>query len=300
MFFIALGDSPAGSRPPRAGQGRLVRVNGETESAGALARHVEMVWLTPAMDGLFIGPASERRRFLDRLVLCFDAGHGTTSGRFERAMRQRNRLLADGDREGALFEGLEIQLAQTGVAIAAARLTTAAALDGMAARRRARDPASPFPWFSLALSGTLEAELAISSATEVEDRYRARLAGMRERDRSAGRTLEGPHRSDVEVTHGPKSMPARLCSTGEQKALLMGLVLAHAGLIAERGEQTAPILLLDEIAAHFDDQRRSALFAEILALKAQAWLTGTDARVFLPLAGKALFAAVEGGRIAAL
>ena len=170
----------------------------------------------------------------------------------------------------------------------------------MAARRRARDPASPFPWFALELAGTLESELATTSAIEVEDRYRDRLVRMRDRDRGAGRTLEGPHRSDLEVTHGPKSMPARLCSTGEQKALLMGLVLAHAGLIAERGEQTAPILLLDEIAAHFDLARRAALFAEILDLKAQAWMTGTDAEAFRPLAGRALFAHVEGGRIVAL
>ena len=278
---------------------RVVRIEGETVSANALAEHVEMVWLTPAMDGLFTGPASERRRFLDRLVLCFDHGHAATSARFERAMRQRNRLLADGERDGALFNGLEIQLAETGVAIAAARMTAVAALAAMANERRARDPSSPFPWFGLVLSGTLEAELADLSATDVEDRYRERLARARDRDRGAGRTLEGPHRSDLEVTHGPKSMPARLCSTGEQKALLMGLVLAHAGLIAERGEQTAPILLLDEIAAHFDDQRRAALFAEIVALKAQAWMTGTEPAAFAALAGRALFARVEGGRIVA-
>ena len=269
--------TPAATSGRPARSGRLVRIDGEPETTGALARYVEIVWLTPAMDGLFTGPASDRRRFLDRLVLCFDAGQGPTSSRFDRAMRQRNRLLSDGVRDDALFGGLETQLAETGVAIAAARMTAVAALGGMVAARRLRDPGSPFPWFSLALRGTLENELASLSAVEVEDRYRERLAGARERDRAAGRMLEGPHRSDVEVMHGPKSMPARLCSTGEQKALLMGLVLAHAGLIAERGEQSAPILLLDEIAAHFDDARRAALFAEIVALKAQAWMTGTDA-----------------------
>ena len=279
---------------------RTVRIDGETESVAALARHVEMVWLTPAMDGLFTGPAAERRRFLDRLVLCFDAGHAPRSARFERAMRQRNRLLEDNTREDALLTGLEIQLAETGVAIAAARMTAVAALTAMSDQRRLRDPTSPFPWFALALHGTLEAELASTSAIDVEDRYRERLARARDRDRGAGRTLEGPHRSDLEVTHGPKAMPARLCSTGEQKALLMGLVLAHAGLIAERAEHAAPILLLDEIAAHFDDQRRAALFAEIIALKAQAWMTGTDKTAFSALAGKALFAHVEAGRIVAL
>ena len=156
---------------------------------------------------------------------------------------------------------------------------------------------SLFPWFTLALEGTLEAELQNSPAVDVEDRYRDRLGQGRERDRAAGRTLEGPHRSDLLVTHGPKSMPARLSSTGEQKALLMGLVLAHAGLIAERREGAPPILLLDEIAAHFDAGRRAALFEEILSLGAQAWMTGTDRQAFSALAGKASFARVEEGQI---
>ena len=297
----------ADARGDTARLGRIVRIDGQEASAGALAEYVDMVWLTPAMDGLFTGPASERRRFLDRLVLCFDKAHGATSARYERAMRQRNRLLEDGVRDARLFDGLEIQIAETGVAIAAARLSAVAALTAMAERRLVRDPASPFPWFLLDLEGTLETGLATAPAVDVEDRFRERLAQSRERDRGAGRMLEGPHRSDLLVTHGPKSMPARLSSTGEQKALLMGLVLAHAALIAERNGSgpgrdresggAAPILLLDEVAAHFDDTRRAALFEEILALGAQAWMTGTDARAFAPLAGRARFALVADGRI---
>jgi DNA replication and repair protein RecF len=290
-------DVGTGQRADASGrQGRIVRIDGEDASPGALAGHVDIVWLTPAMDGLFMGPASERRRFLDRLVLCFDASHAATSARYERAMRQRNRLLEDGARDGALFDGLEIQIAETGAAIAAARLSAVAALSAMSHARRSRDAASPFPWFGLALEGTLEQELERRPAVEVEDRYRERLARDRERDRMAGRMLEGPHRSDLVVAHGPKDMPARLSSTGEQKALLMGLVLAHAALIAERGDRGAPILLLDEVAAHFDETRRAAMFDEILALGAQAWMTGAEPTAFAGLTGRARFAHVADGR----
>ncbi len=285
-----------GARGENARAGRIVRINGETVGPAALAEHIDMVWLTPAMDGLFTGPAAERRAFLDRLVLCFDAGHAPRSARFERAMRQRNRLLEEGG-DRVLLDSLEMQMAEAGIAIAAARLEAVAALQAIGETRRARDPHSPFPWFALSLVGVLESDLASFAAVDAEDRYRSRLAAARERDRGAGRTLEGPHRSDLAVTHGPKSMPARLCSTGEQKALLMGLVLAHAALIAERREGAPPILLLDEIAAHFDAARRAALFDEILALGAQAWMTGTDTSAFSALAGKALFARVEQGLI---
>lgn len=279
---------------PRAG--RIVRIDGETVGAAALADHVDMVWLTPAMDGLFTGPGAERRAFLDRLVLCFDAGHAPRSARFERAMRQRNRLLEEGGNP-VLLDSLEMQMAEAGAAIAAARLEAVSALQSTSETRRARDASSAFPWYTLVLEGTLEQELSAYPAIDVEDRYRARLAVARERDRGAGRTLEGPHRSDLVVGHGPKGMPARLSSTGEQKALLMGLVLAHAGLIAERRDGAPPILLLDEIAAHFDAERRAALFDEILALGAQAWMTGTDPTAFSALAGRATFARVEGAAI---
>lgn len=291
---IGTGQRPGGGDGARAG--RIVRIDGETVGPAALAEHVDMVWLTPAMDGLFAGPGADRRAFLDRLVLCFDAGHAARSARFERAMRQRNRLLEEGG-DRVQLDGLEMQLAESGVAIAAARMEAVAALLVIGATRRERVPRSPFPWFGLALAGTLEADLAAHAAVDAEDRYRARLAGARERDRAATRTLEGPHRSDLVVTHGPKQMPARMCSTGEQKALLMGLVLAHAALIAERREGSPPILLLDEVAAHFDAARRTALFEDVLALGAQAWMTGTDPAAFAALGGRALFARVESGEI---
>ncbi|MFA6139181.1 MAG: DNA replication/repair protein RecF [Hyphomicrobium sp.] len=276
--------------------GRIVRINGEPAGAGALADYVEVVWVTPAMDGLFMGSGTERRRFLDRLILCFDPGYRTIAGRFERAMQQRNRLLSDGVRDGARFEGLEMLMAETGVAVAAARAEAVAALAAIMAERTARDPHSPFPAAGLALEGALEADLERLPAVDVEDIYAQRLRDGRERDRAAGRTLDGPHRSDLLVAHAPKSMPARLCSTGEQKALLIGLILAHAELVARRRDG-APILLLDEVTAHLDAERRGALFEEILRLKAQAWMTGTDAQAFSWLAGKARFWAVDDGRL---
>jgi DNA replication and repair protein RecF len=289
-----LRELPQSERRP----GRIVRIEGETRtSPAALAGHVDMVWLTPAMDGLFAGPASERRRFLDRLIVCFDGDYAGRLSRFERAMRQRNRLLEDGLHETVRLDGLEVQMAETGVAIAASRKEAVAGLVATVAERRARDPASPFPWVGLDLVGNLESELAEHPAVEVEDSYRQALARSRERDRAAGRALEGPHRSDLGVWHGPKAMPARLCSTGEQKALLMGLVLAHAELLAERRYRPAPILLLDEVAAHLDSRRRAALFADIMGFGLQVWMTGTDRAAFESLLGQALFAHVEDGRI---
>lgn len=279
--------------------GRIVRIDGETQAGpGALSGHVDMVWLTPAMDGLFAGPASERRRFLDRLILCFDAEYAARLARFERAMRQRNRLLESGVGERVRLEGLEIQMAETGVAIAASRTEAVAALATTLAQRRVRDAESPFPWVEINLCGKLESDLAERPAVEVEDAYRQALQGARDSDRAAGRALEGPHRSDLGVWHGPKAMPAKLCSTGEQKALLMGLVLAHAELLAERRRRASPILLLDEVAAHLDGPRRTALFADILRFGVQVWMTGTDRGAFAPLLGQALFAHIEDGQIA--
>ena len=278
--------------------GRLVRIDGETQSgSGALADWVEMVWLTPATDGLFTGPAAERRAFLDRLTLCFDPGYRTRAGHFERAMRQRNRLLQDGVSDPAQFSGLELIMAETGVATAAARAEAATALGASILTRRDRDPNSPFPWSRIALDGWIENQLCERPAVDVEDAYLAELRGGRERDRAAGRALIGPHRTDILVEHGPKSMPAAVCSTGEQKSLLIGLVLSHAELLAERRDGAAPILLLDEIAAHLDEHRRAALFAEILRLGAQAWMTGTDRHAFSALESHALFVQVEDGRV---
>ena len=231
-----------GERPERSG--RIVRIDGAAQSgSGVLADYLEIVWVTPAMDGLFTGPASERRRFLDRLILCFDPGYRTIAGRFERAMTSRNRLLADGVRDNAQLSGFEQVMAETGIAVAAARLEAVAAMAAIVEKRRERDPNSAFPWSAFRLEGTIEDDLKRLSAVEAEDAYARTLRETRERDRGAGRTLDGPHRSDLIVEHGPKALEARHSSTGEQKALLLGLVLAHAELLTERQEGAAPILL---------------------------------------------------------
>ena len=285
---VDIGTGLSGVSSASSRTGRAVRIDGETQTgSGVLAEHVEMVWLTPAMDGLFTGAAGDRRRFLDRMILCFDPGYRTRVNHFERAMAQRNRLLEEGVRDNARLGGLEIVMAETGVAMAAARAQTVAALATMIEARRDRAAASAFPWAMLELEGALEAELARRPAVEVEDGYARRLASARERDRAANRALDGPHRSDLIVGHGPKSAPARQCSTGEQKALLVGLILAHAELMAERRRGAAPILLLDEIAAHFDAERRAALFEEIVAIGTQAWMTGTDPEAFSALEERA-------------
>lgn len=285
---IAIGTGLTGEPGDRAG--RVVRIDGENQpGAGALADRVEMLWVTPAMDGLFRGPASDRRRFLDRLVVSFDASYRTRVGHFERAMRQRNRLLEEGVRDGARFDGFETIMAEAGVAIAAARVEAVNGVEAMISERRARTPNSPFPWAHLRLEGRLEQDLSHLPAVDVEDGYVRALRAGRERDRAAGRALDGPHRSDLVVVHGPKSMPAQVCSTGEQKALLIGLILAHAELEKRRRDGAAPILLLDEVAAHLDKTRRDALYAEIVQLGSQAWMTGTDEAAFDGMVNEAQF-----------
>ena len=300
-----LGAVNIGTGLPGAGEtggrtGRVVRVDGETQSgSGALGDLVEIMWLTPAMDGLFTGPASERRRFLDRLIACFDPGYRKQLGQFERAMQQRNRLLSEEVREDARFEGFERVMAEAGVAIAAAREAAVAELASAILARRDSAAGAAFPWAELAVEGSLEGALATRAAIDLEDDYCRLLARERERDRAAGRTLDGPHRSDLMVGHGPKDMPAKVCSTGEQKALLVGLVLAHADLVGRRRQGAAPILLLDEITAHLDPLRRAALFEEVIALGSQAWMSGTDSEAFATLVGRAQFWHVEDGRIGA-
>lgn len=274
--------------------GRKVRINGApARSADAMLEWLRVVWLTPAMDSLFTGPAADRRRFLDRLVLAIDPGHGQRALDYEKAMRGRNRLLTEGSRDGAWFDAIEMQMAETGVAIAAAR----AELVRLLAAMMDRLPSSgPFPQADISLFGDLESDVASAPAVDVEERYRAALADGRERDRAAGRTLDGPHRSDLLVRHRPKAMPAELCSTGEQKALLVGIVLSHARLIGEMSGMT-PILLLDEIAAHLDAGRRAALFSILEELNCQAFMTGTDAALFSSLRGRAQFLTVDHGTV---
>ena len=263
---------------------RSVRVNrAPAGSPDALLDHLRIVWLTPSMDGLFTGPAADRRRFLDRAVLTIDRGHGTRVNAFEKAMRGRNRLLGEPAPDSRWLDAIEHEMAELGVAIAAARrewagLTVALIAEG--------DVAAPFPAAEIALEGMLEHLLDSHPASAVEEIYAADLAGDRPRDAAAGRTLSGPHLSDLRVRHGPKQAAAEICSTGEQKALLIGLILAQARLSARLSGET-PLVLLDEIAAHLDAERRRALFAVLDDLGCQAFLTGTDAAVFQPFGERA-------------
>ncbi len=263
---------------------RVVRVEGEPVPPGRLAEHVRQVWLTPAQDRLFLEGAADRRRFFDRLVFAAEPGHATQVASYEKAMRERMRLLTDGPPDPAWLDALEARLAEAGTRMAAARARTLSALSAEIATRGER----PFPQARLTLTGEWE-QLAGSGAepAAIEARLAKALVTARERDAAAGRALTGPHRGDLVVIHIEKDRPAAECSTGEQKALVLNLVLAQAARLARAQGQPAPILLLDEVAAHLDARRRAALFDEIEALDLQAFLTGTDARLFDALAGRA-------------
>ena len=282
-----------GVEPAQDAAGRRCRIDGAPVSgAGAFSEHLRLVWLTPDLDGLFRGPAGDRRRFLDRLVNAADPAHAARASGLERALRSRNRLLADPRADGRWLDAVERELAELAVAVAAARVETVARLAALIAE--SADAGSPFPSADVALDGALEAELVRLSATAAEDAYRERLGRARPRDRAAGRTLEGPHLSDLRVRHAAKDMPAEKCSTGEQKALLVGLVLAHARLVA-RLDGRAPVVLLDEVAAHLDPARREALYGALDALGAQVWLTGADPAAFADLGARAtLLSVLEG------
>ena len=263
-------------------------------SAAAFGDHLRMVWLTPSMDGLFAGPASERRRFFDRLVLAIDAAHSGRVSALEHALRSRNRLLEVRNFDDHWCDALERETAELAVAVAAARGETAAKL---AASLRARGGASAFPSAAIALHGWMENALLEEPAAAVEDRYREILRKSRARDAAAGRTLDGPHLSDLQVVYAPKNIPARDASTGEQKALVIGLVLAHAALVAQ-STGIVPLLLLDEVVAHLDPNRRAALFAELAKLSAQVWLTGADPSAFSATHQASEIFDVEDGSIA--
>jgi DNA replication and repair protein RecF len=273
---------------------RLFRVDrAPVNSARAFADHVRALWLTPAMDGLFSGPAGERRRFLDRLALGVDAEHGARANKLERALRNRNRLLEEGVGDRRWLDAAEQEIAALGVAVAAARRETVSRLAALIAA--GRDDDSPFPWADVSIEGELEGRLQREPALAVEEWYRGELSASRRRDAAAGRTLIGPQASDLAVRHGPKNEAARACSTGEQKALLMGLTLAHAKLVSAMTGQ-APLLLLDEVAAHFDTKRREALYHELQGLGGQVWMTGADPALFEPLRGSAELVLVTPGR----
>ncbi|MCC6949239.1 MAG: DNA replication/repair protein RecF [Bradyrhizobiaceae bacterium] len=284
-------DAPAVDASPA----RRCRIDREpVPSATAFADHLRVIWLVPEMDGLFLGPAAERRRFLDRLVLAIDATHGSRVNALERALRSRNRLLEEPAPDPRWLDAIEHEVAELAVAVAAARTEAVSRL--MREIESSRDAASAFPTASLSLEGWLEADVATRPAIEIEDRYRASLREARPRDRAAGRTLEGPHLSDLVVTHAEKGIRAERASTGERKALLVGVVLSHARLVAAM-HGYAPVVLLDDVAAFLDEDRRAALFAALARLGAQVWITGVDASAFAALAGSGERFRVSPGRV---
>lgn len=262
----------------RAKDKRILRIDGQNVKSLSMATDfLSVVWLTPQMDRLFLDPAGARRRFFDRFVFAFDPGHAGRVSRYENALFQRSRLLREGHTEPAWMDSLESQMAETGTAIAAARVDF---LDRLQHACEATPPASLFPRARLSLEGALETALVRGdTALTVEERFRETLRIGRNPDSETASVTAGPHRSDLIVHHAAKARLASGCSTGEQKALLIGLILAHARLIrAERG--APPVLLLDEVAAHLDDGRRTVLFEILVELKAQSWMTGTDSSLF--------------------
>jgi DNA replication and repair protein RecF len=294
--MLGLATLGTGIEPPAdsaAASSRLCRIDREpVASTTAFADYLRLVWLVPAMDQLFNGPASERRRFLDRLVLAIDAAHSGRVNALERALRSRNRLLEEPRPDTHWLDAIEHETAELAIAVAAQRTETVRRLKtALAARRDAA-----FPSAEIALDGWIEGLLVDHSAVEVEDRYRATLKDNRARDAAAGRTLDGPHLTDLAVIYAPKRIPAADASTGEQKALLIGLVLAHAGLIAEM-TGFAPILLLDEVVAHLDPGRRAALYDALERLSAQVFMTGADPATFAEVGRSAARFVIRSGKV---
>lgn len=271
---------------------RKVRLNGTpAKSTEELSDHLSVLWLTPSMDGLFTGSSSDRRRFLDRLVLSLDPTHGRRASDFERAMRSRNRLLSEGRFDPAWLTAIETQMAELGIAMAAARHEMLGLLQSLSVV----SAETPFPTPALVLEGFMDGGMD-RPAADLEEDYLETLRNGRGRDAAAGRTLEGPHRVDLLVRHQEKDIEASRCSTGEQKALLIGLILAHARLTADM-TGFAPILLLDEIAAHLDEGRRATLFDLVDGLGGQAFMTGTDQSMFAALGDRAQFFTVTHGSV---
>jgi DNA replication and repair protein RecF len=267
---------------PTAPDRKLVRINGAAATATALSEWLTITWLTPAMDRLFMDGASERRRFLDRLVLAFEPSHGTHAIRYEAAMRQRNRILSDtATADGDWLTALEMQMAEHGGALSAARNRLITLLQP----RLEDQPPGPFARGSIVLTGW-----------NTPDDFARDLMNNRALDAAAGRTLKGPHRCDLSVTHLDKAQPAAQCSTGEQKALLLTLILSHADMVADQASRR-PILLLDEVAAHLDPLRRHALFERLENAGGQVWMTGTEPSLFAETPPSATHFLVEDGHI---
>lgn len=287
---IGTGREEAGKSGTR--ERRVVRIEGQTaRGQSALADYVDVVWLLPQMDRLFLDGAIARRRFLDRLVFGFDPAHAGRMNAYEHGLRERSKLLKSGRHDDRWLNGLEEQMASKAVAVAAARKDIGQRLNLLAI-----DGYGPFPGAKLTPTGMVEGWLDEFSALEVEDKFRAFLAEHRLIDAQVGGAKDGVHKSDLLVRHVPKDQPAEVCSTGEQKALLTGMVLANTRALAlDRGRM--PLLLLDEVGAHLDEDRRKALFEAICAMGAQAWMTGTDLVSFEPMKDRANFFTVENGDV---
>jgi DNA replication and repair protein RecF len=286
-----------GIEPPMEGSSptRRCRINLENvSSATAFASHLRVVWLVPEMDGLFLGSAGERRRFLDRLVLAIDVDHGSRVSALERALRSRNRLLEDGVPDPRWLDAVEHEVAELAVAVAAARSECVSRL--RAEIEAAQEPASLFPVAELYIDGWMEAAVKEVAAIEIEDRYRKSLRDARERDRAVGRTLDGPHRSDLILIHKLKNIPAARASTGERKALLVGVVLSHARVVAAM-HGLAPVMLLDDVSSFLDEERRVALFELLAHFDAQVFMTGVDPASFASLGSRLERFSVTPGNI---
>ncbi|MBX3431108.1 MAG: DNA replication/repair protein RecF [Hyphomonadaceae bacterium] len=279
-------------RTPEGGVKRIARRDGQPATASDLAEAARMTWLTPAMDRLWSGAAGDRRRFFDRLTLARASQHGAAAAAYERAMRERQRLLGERVFDDAWLGGLEREMSAHGAAIAAARVETLHRLQVAIDAR----PDGAFPKAVLALEGLLEARFENGSkSADVEEDFAELLRDVRGRDAGAGRALDGPHRSDLKARHAAKNMDADQCSTGEQKALLVGLTLAQARALAGDPGAGPSLILIDEAAAHLDSVRRAALFDELLANAGQAWLTGTDQNLFEAFGGRAQMFEVRDG-----
>jgi DNA replication and repair protein RecF len=272
---------------------RKYRIDRESVgTAAAFSDHVRIIWMVPAMDSLFTGAPAERRRFLDRLATATDSEHSSRVNAFERALRSRNRLLEDPRPDTHWLDAVEHETAELAVAVASLRAETIGRLRAALSARAQ----SAFPPADIALDGWMESLLPGEPAVIVEERYREKLRENRGRDAAAGRTLDGPHLTDLAVVYAQKGIAAADASTGEQKALLIGLVLAHARLIADM-TGSPPILLLDELVAHLDPSRRVALYGELAQLGAQVWMTGADPALFTEIKSQAMLVEVQSGHL---
>lgn len=290
----SLADDENGTDRQATKYSKNIRIDGEShKNSTVLGDYVRAIWLTPSLDRLFTGPANERRKFFDRFVTGFDPSHNARTSRFEKAMRERNKLLEKNILDDVWLSGVEAQMAEQAVAIAAARREVALHLSALLNA----GSQSAFPFARIAMQGDLEQLIGEKPAIEVEDIYLKKLKDNRPYDQMSGRTQFGPHKSDLLAWHGTKNIEAKKCSTGEQKALLIAVLLAHAKLVDQVSGDAVLIMLLDEITAHLDAHRRAALFEELGDLNAQLFMTGTDKSLFSAITDTSNMFEINDGRV---